>query len=516
MRRTIVILAIVILLGGAAFLFIRQRNANQDGELEILRQASVEQGSLAATVNATGSIEPEALVTLSFGVAGTVHDVKTIRGQTASAGDVLANLETDELGLAVQQTQDAVRIQELLLQQALNSEPSSATLATAQADIDAAEGNLAIAKANLTASEASMSQAEAQKAQLLAGPTAGQLAAAQSQVTSARSNQRIAEEAHNRTLECFTIQLPAGGEQEACPGLGPPEEQARANLENANAALAAAEAQLADVRTTARPADIQAADAAIAAAAAQQESATGSVMVAEANIARARAAFDRMQEGPTDDDIAILEAQIASAETNQEIAQLRFEQAMIIAPMDGRVANVLINRGEQAAPGAPALNMVNEEAFHIEVNVDEIDIDQIAVGQEVDITLDALPDTIVTGTIADIAPTAATSGAGVVTYLVTININPEGVTLRPGMTANASIVVEQIDDVLKVPNWAIRLNRETGEAFVFRLNEDGTVEEITVETGLRNEQFSQVLSGLEVGNVIVVTNEREGFNLFGN
>jgi len=495
MRRTIIIIIIVIALGAGAFFIIRQRNANQEGEFEILRQATVEQGSLAATVNATGSIEPEALVTLSFGLGGTVHDVNVVRGQIATEGEVLANLQTGELALAVQQSQDGLRIQELMLQQALNSGPSEATLATAQADIDAAQGNL--------------------KAQLLAGPTAGQIAAAESQLTSARSNQRIAEEAHNRTLECFNIQLPGGGDQEACPGLGPPEEQARANLENANAALAAAEAQLADVRTTARPADIQAADAAIAAAEAQLESATGGVLVAEANLARSLAAYDRMLEGPTDDDIAILEAQVASAETSQEIAQLRLDQAMIIAPMDGRVANVLINTGEQAAPGAPALNIVNEGAFHIEVMVDEIDIDQIAVGQEVDITLDALPDTIVTGEIAEIAPTAATSGAGVVTYLVTINIDPEGVTLRPGMTANASIVVEQIDDVLMIPNWAIRLNKETGGAFVFKLKEDGTVEEITVETGLRNEQFSQVLSGLQIGDVIVVTNEREGFNFFG-
>ncbi|MFN2189825.1 MAG: efflux RND transporter periplasmic adaptor subunit [Candidatus Promineifilaceae bacterium] len=515
MRRIIIIIVVVILIGAGAYFVIRQRQANAEGEVEILRQASVEQGSLAATVNATGSIEPEALVTLSFGLGGTVQDVNAVRGQIVSDGDILANLQTGELSLSVQQSADALRIQELLLQQALNSAPSQATLDASQADIDAAEGNLVIAQANLAAAEAAVAQAEAQKAQLLAGATFGQIAAAESQVTSARSNQRIAEEAHNRTLECFTIQLPGGGEQETCPALGPAEEQARANLENANAALAAAEAQLADLQTPARPADIQAVDAAIAAANAQLESARGNVLVAEANKARALASYDRILEGPTEDDIAILEAQVDSAQTNHQIAQLRLDQAMVIAPMNGRVANVLVNAGEQASPGAPAVNMVNEEAFHIEVSVDEIDIDQIAVGQEVDITLDALPDTIVTGTIAEIAPTAATSGVGIVTYLVTINLDSEDVTLRPGMTANASIVVEQINDVLIIPNWAIRLDRETGQSFVFKMNSDGTVEEIVVETGLRNEQFSQVLSGLKEGDVVVVTNEREGFNFFG-
>lgn len=516
MRRGIIIAAVIVIIGAAAFLLIRQQRARRVQEVEILRQATVERSSLAATVNATGSIEPEALTTLSFGIGGTVHEVHVARGQMVSAGDILANLDTSELAFTVQQAQDALRIQELMLEQVMNSEPSAATLATAQADIDAAEGNLVIARASLSAAEAAVDQAEAQKALLLAGATTGQIAAAESQVTSASAQQKIAQETYNRTIECFTVTLPNGEEQETCPGLGPAEEQARANLENANAALEAAEAQLADLRSGPRPADLQAADASIAAAQAQVDSASGSVMVAEANVDRAQAAYDRLLEGPTEDEIAILEAQVQSAETNLELAQLRLEQAMIIAPMDGRVASVLINPGEQAAPGAPALNLVNEEAFHIEVSVDEIDIDQIAVGQEVDITLDALPDTVVKGTIADIAPTAATSGAGVVTYLVTINIEPEGVTLRPGMTANATIVVEEIDDVLSVPNWAIRLDRESGNAFVNRLASDGSVDEISVETGLRNEQFSEVISGLQEGDVVVVTNEREGFSFFGN
>jgi HlyD family secretion protein len=147
--------------------------------------------------------------------------------------------------------------------------------------------------------------------------------------------------------------------------------------------------------------------------------------------------------------------------------------------------------------------------------VDEIDIDQITVGQEVQITLDALPDRTIPGVIAEIAPTAVASGAGVVTYLVTINLEPGEVQLRPGMTVNASIVVEEIEDVLVVPNWAIRLDRESGQAFVNRLRADGTIEEVPIETGLRNDQFSEVLAGLEEGDVVAVTSEREGLNFFG-
>ena len=61
----------------------------------------------------------------------------------------------------------------------------------------------------------------------------------------------------------------------------------------------------------------------------------------------------------------------------------------------------------------------------------------------------------------------------------------------------------------------VRLNRETGEAFVLVRRADGTVEEVVVETGLRNESASEVLSGLNEGDVVVLTNEREGLNFFG-
>ncbi|MCI0731685.1 MAG: biotin/lipoyl-binding protein, partial [Chloroflexi bacterium] len=378
MRRVVTIIIVVVVLAGGGYLVYRQQQARQNQEVEILREATVERGKLAATVSATGSIEPEAMVSLSFGVAGTVRQLNVVRGQAVAAGDVLATLDTEELALAVQQAEDALRIQQLTLEQLLNAGPSPATLAAAQADSDAAAGNLLVAQANLSAAEAAVAQAVAQKALLQAGPTPGQVAAAEANVATARLEQQNAEELHNRTLECFDVTLPSGEEREQCPGLGEPEEQARAALENANSALAAAEAQLADVLAGARPADVQVANATIAAAQAQVAAAEGNVAVAEANVARAQAAYDRLLEGPTDEEIAILEAQVAAAGTNLALAQLRLEQSIIVAPMDGTVANILANAGEQVAPGAPAVAVVNETGYHIEVNVDEIDIDRVA------------------------------------------------------------------------------------------------------------------------------------------
>lgn len=513
MRKIGIIVGIIILLGVGYFVVRQQQLAAADAQPEILREATVERGQVTATVNAIGSIEPESLVSLTFGLGGTIQQVNVVRGQTVAVGDVLATLNTDELALAVQQAEDALHIQELTLQQRLNSEPSAAMLASAEADIAASEANVAVAQANLASAEAAVLQAQAQKAQLLAGPTPGQVAQAEANLAAAQQAQKNAQETYNKTLECFT---PPGGGDEVCPGLGAPEEAARAALESANASLAAAEAALQDVQTSARPADIQLADAAIAQAVAGVQAAQGNVQAAEANLARAQAAYDRLLEPPNEDEMAVLEAQVAAAQTNLALAELRLAQSQIVAPIEGQVATVLIHEGELASPGVPAITVVNEEAFHITVSVDEIDIDEIALGQAVDVSVDALPDTAVSGTIAEIAPTSATSG-GIVTYLVTINIDSgQSDELRPGMSASASIVVDEVADVLVVPNWAIRLNRETGEAFVNLLQVDGGIEEVVVETGLRNEQFSEVMAGLSAGDVVVLTNDREGLNLFGS
>ena len=516
MRRTIIIVFVVAALILAAFFFIRQRQNGQQENVEIIREATVEKGKISSTVSATGSIEPEASVALSFGIGGTVHELEAIRGQRVTEGEEIARLDTAEMALMVQQAEDALRIQELTLAQARNSAPSPATLETAQADIDAAAGNLLIAEANLEAANAAVAQAQAQKAQLLAGATAGQIAAAESQTASARLQQKNAQEAHDATLRCFTVNLPDGSDRESCPGLGAPEEQARANLEAAIVALVAAEVQLADLRAGPSASDLQASDAVIAAAEAQVESARGSILVAEANLDGATAAYNRLMEGPTVDELAILEAQVNSGNTNLALVEMRLKQAVITSPIDGQVASVRISKGEQVSPGFAAIIVLDEDAFHIEVSVDEIDIGQINMGQEVDIILDALPDAAVSGVITEIAPTADTTGTGVVTYLVTINIELDDVPLKPGMTANASVVVEEMDGALIVPNWAIRLDRESGQAFVNRLLADNTIDEVPVVTGLRNEQFSEIVSGLKEGDVVVVTNERESFSFFGN
>jgi HlyD family secretion protein len=146
--------------------------------------------------------------------------------------------------------------------------------------------------------------------------------------------------------------------------------------------------------------------------------------------------------------------------------------------------------------------LVDPSHFHIDVSVDEIDIAKLKVGQTVNVSADALPEVTITGKVDRIAP-AATSLAGVVSYQARINVDPTDAPLRGGMSANVTIVTETRADVLTVPNWAIRIDRATGKAYVNRLT-GTTAREVEVKTGLRNESDSEVTSGVQEGDVIIV------------
>ena len=81
MRRILLVIGLILVLALAGYFIVRQQQAEAEQAIEVVRRAEIENGTIQATVNATGSIEPEALVTLNFGLAGTIQQVNVTRGQ---------------------------------------------------------------------------------------------------------------------------------------------------------------------------------------------------------------------------------------------------------------------------------------------------------------------------------------------------------------------------------------------------------------------------------------------------
>ncbi len=483
MNKVIIALLIIVAIAGAVF-FLNGRSDGSDSALENIRRATIDRGDLIVSVSATGSIVARKQVNLSFDLPGKVKTVKVEVGDFVSKGDDLARLDDANHAFQVRQAHAALDSAQAQLDQLL---------------ADARPQEVAAAQANLEAAQAAVWSAVAQRDQVKRGPTEAEIAASRSQLAAAQSQQKVAQDTHDQTMRCETVTLPGGKKQEICPGLGMPEEHARYNLHAANASLTAAQVQLDQLLAGPTREQLDAANANVAAATAQRDA--------------AQAQLDLLLAGASVYQIKAAQASVEQAQVALEMAQAELAKTRLLAPFDGVVTTVNVREEQIAPPSLPAFVLVDMSELQIIVDVDEIDVAQIIEGQTVAITVDALPDQTILGHVQHVAPAASQTG-GVVVYQVTIVLDEADVMLRVGMTATADITVEQLEDVVLVPNWAIRIDREAGQTLVNVLRKD-SVQEVKVELGLRGRDVSQVLSGLKEGDEIAAGEVESLRSLFG-
>jgi HlyD family secretion protein len=462
-RSTIYIVIAVAIAAIAGALLWRPWASGQEAQTG--RSAVVERGSMLVAVTASGRIEPEARVNLTFDTPGRVAEVLVEEGDTVEGGDVLAQLDTRQLETQVAQSRASLEQAESQLAE-LKSQPRPR-------EVEKAEANVRDAQARV-------SSAAASRDQIKRGPTQAEIAAAEARVAEAEKQRKLAQRAYDEVDESNEEQ----------------KEHANYDLYTAKQQLAAAEANLQDVLDGADEEEVRAAEADVWAAAAQRDA--------------AQAQLDLLLAGATEEEIAEAEAQVAQARAALELAELSLENATLRAPFDGVVSRVNVTIGETPPAQGPALVVLDNSQFHMTVSVDEVDVAQLALGQTAEVTLDALPGAVITGTVKQIAPIATLEG-GVVTYDVTIDLLPTDEPIRADMSAEATIEVEELEDVLMIPTWVVRIDRDTGQTYVHR-RIDGDVERVDVTLGVRDRGFAQVLEGLSEGDELVRLEEENGFD----
>jgi HlyD family secretion protein len=214
-------------------------------------------------------------------------------------------------------------------------------------------------------------------------------------------------------------------------------------------------------------------------------------------------ALDTLLAGASEDQIAIVQARLEAAQIALDLANYYLSRGILIAPFDGVVAKVNLVPGEFPPMDQPAILLFDTSAFYLDIPVDEADISKVAVDQLVNLTFDALPGEVLTGRVSRIADTAINLG-GVVTYAVRIDLDSTTQPLRSGLSATAVITVDQINNVIRVRNRFVRLDRRTGKASVIVQLPNGKLGEVEVTLGLRNETYSEVKSGLIEGDVVIL------------
>ena len=218
--------------------------------------------------------------------------------------------------------------------------------------------------------------------------------------------------------------------------------------------------------------------------------------LAKAKLDDAQREYDRLKNGPDSADLAAAQARVDAAQATLNLAR-------IIAPFDGTVTESYILPGDQVGAGATAFRIDNLTHLYVDVEVSEVDINSVNVGQPVTLTFDAILDKDVpyNGTVVEVAQ-AGTSVQGVVSFKVTVELTDADELVKPGMTAAVNIVVKEIKDELLVPNRAVRLSDNKRVVYLLV---DGQPVKTEVRLGSSSDTMSVVVGGdIKEGDVIIL------------
>lgn len=464
-RRTWLIVAGVALLI-VLCVILPLANARQQSQLmSQLQTAVAARGDLTATIGATGTVRASQTASLIWQTGGTVEKVHVESGDRVRAGDVLAVLTQESLPQSVILAQAELVTARRNLDDLLHSNVQSAQ---AQLNLVNAQKNYDNAKATLN--------------MLLArnrGATTDDLRHAQAQHTIAEENLKRAEQYHNHLSRTR-------------PEDDPQRAQAYVALYNARQALRRTQSSLNYFLLQPSAFNIEENQAKLA--------------VAEAALEDAQRAWERLQDGPDPDDVAAARARVAAIQATLNMAQLS-------APFAGTVTEAHPLAGDQVTAGSPAFRVDNLARLLVDVQVSEVDINSVKVGQPVVVSLDAVFDEEFQGVVTEVARVGNAS-QGAVNFMVTVELSDADAQVKPGMTAAVTILVNQQEDVLLVPNRAVRLVNSQRVVYVLR---NGAMEQVAITLGATSDLTSQVLAGdLAEGDVIILNPPAELMQPGGN
>lgn len=202
-----------------------------------------------------------------------------------------------------------------------------------------------------------------------------------------------------------------------------------------------------------------------------------------------------MAAGPTEDEIAAVQGRIAAARATLNLAHIE-------APFAGTITQALPMSGDQVSPGMVAFRLDDFSRLLVDVQISEVDINRIQVGQEVTLTFDAILAKEYRGEVVEVG-LVGNIQQGIVNFQISVELIDPDEDVRPGMTAAVNVVVSQLEDVLLVPNRAVRVL--DGERVVYILSEDNQLEAVTLTLGSSSDTHSQILdSELAAGDEVVL------------
>lgn len=437
-----------------------QKDAKTQGELVADQSQKVtftlpKVEAIEETLDIHGSFEAMQSISLGAKVSGRVTFVSVSDGSRVSRGQVIASVETTSLYAEVQRAQAGV---------------DAALAAKAQAETQAAMSPQQT-KAAIAVAEAGLKSAKARLELVRKGPRAQERRSAQDRVNGAKS----AMEKAKADLERFKRLY----EQDVV---------AKADLDNAQLAYDTA---LSNYQTAlesldmivegSRPEEVSQAEEAVRQAEEQLRNARASAMIDSV----------RRQQ------VVQAEAQLRDARGRLTQARQALSDANIVAPVDGYVSGKPAQVGQVVAPGTPVAQIVSLNGVYLDGQIPESQIGNIATGQMVRVKVSSYPNETFDGSIVAIRPGADSLGR---LFTARIAVNDPGKKLRPGMFADASVILKREEGAVLLPIDAIITKEEKNYVFI---EENGKAKRLEVKTGASKDGMIQLLEFSPTQKVIL-------------
>jgi len=452
-RTWIFLLIAVVVIAVTGILVINKRNSSP--ATAQYQTVKAEKGTLTATIGATGTVRSNQSAVITWQNSGTIGVIKVKPGDQIKMGDILGSLRLSALAQSTLES-NLVTAQENLAEMTSPEAIANAKLAITTAQKQVIDTQTALNNTQYWQNTALQQNYYASyviaKANLDKAQTAYDSANVGTYINNANeanAYQRLynAKKAYDTAFYYYSVYSQTPTQRQF--------DEAQANLDLANATLTNAKIYLAALTGGDVPAG-----------------ASGTALL-----------------------------QYEQAKLAVQTAQANLDANNLTAPFSGTVTEVDGMVGDQVTPATTAFRIDDLSQMKVDVQVSEVDINSVQVGQPVTLTFDAISGKTYNGKVVEVA-TAGDSVQGAVDFTVTVGLTDANKSVKPGMTAAVTITVKQVNNVLLVPSRAVRL--VNNQLVVYVLN-NGQPQEVNVTLGASSDTMSEVVSSnLKAGDLIIL------------
>ncbi len=517
------IFLVVAAIAGGGYWVLHSRSASPAAtgstQGQFSETVAAKRGNLNASFEVVGALAAQQQDDLMFSRQSDVTSLLSLNvaaGNVVTAGQVLATIDPAPYEQAVDQATSALQ----------EAEENLATLETAATALELSQADVAVAQADNALQQAKKELADLSAPDIASLQTA--LQNAEDNLTAAQLQKDLAEHEslaksvrdltystgwHERKAEELRVLVTHGQANKEQT------EQAATEADAASesrADLARAQAQF-DAATKQATADVTAAQIAVDDARDALETAQRggdalalakaklAVQKAQVSLQEAREKRDDLTQGADANKLSAARADVDKKKLALSEAQLDLAAATIKAPYDGTILSTSAAEGDQVSSSTKILTIANLNSLVVDAAVDEITMRNVQVGQSAEISFDAFPGQIFTGTVLSV-PLQGELQGGVMVYQVPVSLEgADQLPLLVGMTANVKIHTGSVENALLIPAMAVISLNNSNQVLVPGATPQDAPQSVPVEIGLSDGTYSQVLKGLNEGDQVLVT-----------